>query len=145
MKKFKIYFAFVLVLLMAPVMAIFGQDEVPTIPDWSYLYENFGTLMFSYLGIAAIATFIGEILVRLLKATKKFIKVIVVMIVAVVVAFIGQFTDVGFLADSVWYQTALWGLLAGAAANGVRSGNLLFFKSVVDFILGLILNKEPKE
>jgi hypothetical protein len=104
-----------------------------------------GTLMFSYLGIAAIASFVGEAIIRIIKATKKVVKVIVIMILGIALSFLGQIINVGYLADSVWWQTALWGILSGAAANGIRSSNLIFFKSVVDFIIGLILDREPKE
>jgi len=133
------------VLLFVPIVAVLAQGEVPTIPDWQYLYDNFGSLMFSYLGVAAIASFVGEAVIRIMKLTQKVAKVIVVMVLAVGVSFLGQVINVGYLAESVWYQTALWGLLSGAAANGLRSGNLLFFKSIVEFVIGLILNKEPKE
>jgi len=139
------FFLMAVVLLFVPIVAVLAQGEVPTVPDWQYLYDNFGTLMFSYLGVAAIASFVGEAVIRIMKLTQKVAKVIVVMILAVGVSFLGQVINVGYLAESVWYQTALWGLLSGAAANGLRSGNLLFFKSIVEFVIGIILNKEPKE
>jgi len=145
MKKLKMFFLMAVVLLFVPIVAVLAQGEVPTVPDWQYLYDNFGTLMFSYLGVAAIASFVGEAVIRIMKLTQKVAKVIVVMILAVGVSFLGQVINVGYLAESVWYQTALWGLLSGAAANGLRSGNLLFFKSIVEFVIGIILNKEPKE
>jgi hypothetical protein len=145
MKKLKMFLFFFFALLLLPAAIVLGQDEIPTIPDWQYLYDNFGTLMFSYLGIAAIASFVGEAIIRIIKATKKVVKVIVIMILGIALSFLGQIINVGYLADSVWWQTALWGILSGAAANGIRSSNLIFFKSVVDFIIGLILDREPKE
>jgi len=145
MKKFRTFLLFFFALLLLPAAIVLGQDEIPTIPDWQYLYDNFGTLMFSYLGVAAIASFVGEAVVRIIKATGKAVKVIVIMVLAIALSFLGQIINVGYLAESVWWQTSLWGVLSGAAANGLRSSNLIFFKSVVDFIIGLILSKEPKE
>lgn len=144
-EKFRLHFLFLFALLFLPIIAIFAQGEIPTIPDWQHLYDNFGTLMFSYLGVAAIASFVGEVVVRVIKTEGKVGKVIVVMVLSIAISFLGQIINVGYLAESVWWQTALWGVLSGAAANGLRSGNLLFFKSIVDFVIGLILSKEPKE
>ena len=141
MKRLFVLFTFLLI----GSVVILAQGDVPVIPDWSYLYENFGVLMMTYLGLAAIASFFGEIVIRLIKATKKLLKVIIVMVLAVGLALLGSLINIGFLAEASWWQASLWGLLAGAAANGLNSGNLLFFKSVIEFLIGLILSKEPSE
>jgi len=140
MKKRMLLLIGFLVLMIAPVLS-----QIEVIPDWSYLYENFGVLILTYLGIAAIASFIGEALIRLLKVTKKVLKVTLVMILAVGLALLATVINKGFLAEAPIWQAALWGLLATAAANGLQSGNLLFFKSIIEFFIGWILSKESKE
>ena len=142
MKKRMLLLIGLLVLMIAPVLS---QGEMIVIPDWAYLYDNFGILMGTYLGLAAIASFVGEIVIRLFNTTKKVLKVFIVMFLAVGLAFLGSLINVGFLAEAAWWQAGLWGLLAGAAANGLQSGNLLFFKSVIEFFIGLMLSKEAKE
>ena len=132
-----------LVLLIIPVLAQVG--EVIVIPDTEYLISNFGILMGTFFGIAAIATFVGEILVRLFKMTGKVGKITVVMILAVAVSFLGSCINVGYLAEAPWYEVGVWGLLSGVSAAGLRGTNFLFVKSVVEFLVGLILQKEPKE
>lgn len=140
MKKLILFFALLMGFAFFP---LFGQ-EVPVIPDWEYLYGNFGTLMATFLGVAAIASFVGEILIRLFKMTKKLWKVIVIMILGVGISSLGNLINVGYLAASPWWQTGLWGLLSGVAACGLKSGNILFFKTIVEFIIGLVLSKETK-
>jgi len=141
MKRLMLFIGF-MALLIVPVLS---QEEVPVIPDWAYLYDNFGLLMATYLGIAAIASFAGEILVRLFKLIVKWQKVVVIMVLGVGVSFLGSLINVGYLAEASWWQTGLWGLLSGAIACGLRSGNILFFKSIVEFIISLLLPKEPTE
>lgn len=143
MKK---YFLFIFGLLFFFVGAVLAQTpEVPVIPDVDYLISNFGVLMGTFLGVAAIATFFGELLVRLFKMTGKVGKIVVVMILAVGVSFLGSLVNIGYLAEAPWYQVGIWGLLSGVTAAGLRGTNLLFVKSVVEFLIGLILQKEPKE
>jgi len=137
MKKFILFLLF---LLPAILMA---QDVVPP-TDWQDLYDNYGVFFATYLGIAGVATFLGEPVIRLLKLTVKWQKVAVVSVLAIAVSLFGQFANVGYLADSLWWQTLIWGATAAAAAAGVRSSNLLFIKSVVDFIIDLIIKKEPE-
>jgi len=139
MKKFLFL---VLAFLLVGAGVLIAQDVVvPT--DWQDLYDNYGVFFATYLGIAGVATFLGEPVIRLLKLTVKWQKVAVVSVIAIAVSFFGQFANVGYLADSIWWQTLIWGATAAAAAAGVRSANLLFIKSVVDFIIDLIIKKEP--
>lgn len=143
MKK---YFLFIFGLLFLFVGIVLAQDpEVPVIPDVNYLVSNFGILMGTAVGIAAIASFLGEGLVRLLKMTGKVGKIVVVMVLAVALSFIGGLINIGYLAEAPWWQTGIWGLFSGVVAAGLRGTNLLFFKSIVEFLIGLILKKEPKE
>ena len=142
MKKVMFLIVGLLLILAAP---LFAQD-VPDIPDVQYLIANFGALMLTYTGIAAISSFAAEFLIRLLKATKKYVKVMLVMVFGVGLTFLsGLVFKEGDYALMVWWQKIFWGLLSGAAAAGLRGGNLLFVKSVVDWVIGLLLKKEPSE
>ncbi len=146
MKK---YFVLIFGLLFLFVGMVLAQDpEVPVIPDVDYLISNFGILMLTATGIAAIASFLGEGLVRLFKMTGKVGKIVVVMILAVAFSFIGSLVNIGYLAEAPWWQTGIWGIFSGVVAAGLRGTNLLFFKSVVEFLIGLILsgslNKEKR-
>lgn len=149
MKKLTMLFGF-LVLLIVPllsqdtIVAIPPVNDVPVIPDWLFLTNNFGILMGTFLGIAAIASFVGEALIRLFKTTITAWKVVIVMILAIVLSFVGSVVNLGYLAATPWWQTILWGALSGAAAAGLKSGNILFFKSIIEFVIGLILSKEPR-
>jgi hypothetical protein len=140
MKRLMMLFG-MLVLLFIPILA---QGEVPVIPDMDYLVSNFGALMLTFAGIAAIASFIGEFFIRLIKSTKNLVKIIIVFILAIGLSFLAKVLSMGDYAIMVWWQVGLWGLLSGATASGLRGTNLLFFKSVVEFVIGLILQKEPK-
>ena len=140
-KRFMLLFGF-LVLLIIPVLA---QGEVPEIPDVNYLVANFGILMLTAAGVAAIASFLGEALVRLFKMTGKVGKIIVVIVLAIALSFIGSLVNIGYLAEAPWWQTGIWGIFSGVVAAGLRGTNLLFFKSIVEFLIGLILQKESKE
>jgi len=143
MKK---YFVFIIGLLFLCVGIVLAQDpEVPVIPDVEYLIANFGALMGVFTGIAAIAMFIGEFIIRLIKATKKIVKIIIVFVLAIGLSFLAKVLSMGDYGIMLWWQVLFWGLLSGTAAAGVRGTNLLFLKSVVEFVIGLILSKEPKE
>jgi len=135
MKKF-FMLAITMVLFAVP---LFSQ----TVENWQDLYDNFGTLMLTYGGIAAIATFLGELAIRGLNTVKKLWKVVVVWVIAIAVSFLGSVINVGFLSEAVWYEVILWGCLSGALAGGMRSGNVLFLKTAVEFLLNLVkLKKE---
>lgn len=129
-------------LLLIPVVNLFAQ-EIPIISDWQDLYDNYGIFFATYLGVAGIATFLAELLIRYLQAIKKFWKVTLVVILAVLVSFFGNWINVGYLGEATWWETLLWGGLSAAAASGLRSTNLLFAKTIVDFVVGLIKSKEP--
>ena len=118
-------------------------QDVPVIVDFNDLTSNFGAYVATYLGVAAIASFLGEYVIRLLKSTSKAVKIIVVSVLAIVASFLASVINVGYLADAVWYEAIIMGGLSGATAAGLRGTNLLFFKSVIDFVIGLIKSKEP--
>ena len=75
MKRVLMFIGF-LVLLCVPVLA----QEVPG--NWQDLYDNYGIFLGTYLGIAGIATFLGEYVIRLFNLTKKASKVTAVMLLA---------------------------------------------------------------
>jgi len=142
MKKLMLLLGF-LVLLIVPV---FSRSDVPVIPDVEYLIANFGILMLTFTGIAAIATFLAELFIRVVKTTKKAVKIAFVLVMGVGLTFLSAviFKEGDYVA-MLWWQKVFWGLLSGAAAAGLRSTNLLWVKAAVEFLIGLILKKEPKE
>lgn len=138
MKRLMIFFMF----LFAGTIGLLAQ-ELPVPEDWADLYNNYGVFFGTYLGIAGLTTFLSEYVVRLLRLSTKFLKVLFVCIIAVGLSFIGMWLSIGYLAEALWWETLLWGGLSAATAAGLRSGNLLFAKTVVDFLIGLIKMKEP--
>ena len=139
MKKRMLLLIGLLVLMIAPVFS----QTVPA--DWADLYNNYGVFFATYLGIAGVAMFLGEFVIRLLKLTQKTQKIIAIWVLAVIVAFVGMVINIGFLAEATWWETIIWGLFAGVAANGIWTSNLVFLKTIVEFLIGLIKAKEPKE
>jgi hypothetical protein len=127
--------------LLTPFV-LFAQEVVPP-ESWADLYENYGAFFGTYLGIAGIATFVSEYVIRLIKLTARVQKVIVVVLLAIGVSFLSMWWNIGYLAEATWWETALWGGLSAAAAAGLRSANLLFAKTIVDFIINYIKSKEP--
>ena len=119
---------------------LFGQEVIPP-EGWGDLYENYGEFFLTYLGVAGIAMFLGEYVIRLLRATQKWQKVTLIFILAVGVSFIGNGINIGYLAEATWYETILWGVLSGVAANGLFSSNLLWLRSGVEYTISLIKKK----
>jgi len=138
MKKRVLLLVAFLALLLVPVFS----QTVPA--SWQDLYENYGVFLATYLGIAGVAMFLGEFVIRLLKLTTKFTKVVAVWVLAVGVSFLGMAINVGYLAEATWWETLMWGMLSGVAANGLFGANIAFLKTAVEFIIGLIKAKEPK-
>ena len=127
---------------------LFAQEngELPEIPDVQYLVANFGVLMLTFTGIAAISSFLAEFFIRLVKTTSKYVKIAFVLVMGVGLTFLsGLIFKEGDYALMIWWQKILWGLLSGAAAAGLRGTNLLWVKSMVEFVIGLLLKKEPSE
>lgn len=121
---------------------LFGQEVVPP-ESWGDLYENYGTFFLTYLGVAGIAMFLGEYVIRLLKATVKWQKVVLVTILAVGVSFVGNLINIGYLAEATWWETILWGLLSGIVASGIWSGNILWLKSALEYLISFLKKKIP--
>jgi hypothetical protein len=136
-------FLFITVLLLFAGVGVVLAQDIPEIPDWQDLYDNYGIYFATYLGVAGIAMFLGEIVIRLLKLSAKWTKVAAVWILAMAISLIGNYVlNVGYLAEATWWETLLWGALSGVAANGFFSGNILFLKSLVEWLIGF-LKKEP--
>ena len=132
-----------LVLVLLISIGIFAQDiEIPA--DFVDLYENYKFFFATYLGIAGVATFLGEYVIRLLKAAIKWQKVAIVSVVAISISLLARLIGIGFLGEASFLIVVIWGGLAAATAAGLRGTNLLFVKSMVDFVVGLLLQKEPK-
>lgn len=128
-----------LILLFSGLL-LFGQDVVPP-ANWQDLYDNYGVFFASYLGIAGVAMFIGEILIRIIKPDKKWLKILIVFVLAIAISFVGNLINIGYLAESTWYETILWGSLSGVAANGLWSSNLAFLKTLVELLASIIKKK----
>ena len=128
-----------LLMLIGLLVLIFVPVFCQTVPaDWLDLYENYGVFFATYLGIAGIACFLGEYVIRLLKLDTKLKKVTAVWLLAILVSFFGSLVNIGFLSEATWWETLLWGALAGVAANGIWASNLLFLKQIMEFLIGLI-------
>lgn len=132
------------VLLMVTGIVAFGQSDVVIPSDWSDLYNNYGVYFATAGGVAGIAAFLGELVIRWLKLLVKWQKVLVVWVLAVVASFVGAFVlNVGYLAEATWWETVIWGVFSGLLANGIWSSNALFIKSILEFLVGLIKAKQP--
>jgi hypothetical protein len=136
-----------LILFLALFLGFTGiilAQDVPVIPNFQDLIDNYGTYVATYLGIAGIGSFFAELLIRWRQIVKKWIKVTLLVVCTLAVAFITSLINIGYMADFPMWQVALEGGLAAAAAAGLRSTNLLFVKTIVDFLVGLIkAKKEP--
>ena len=133
---------FLLVLLIAP-FALLAQDTIPIPDDFGDLVSNYGTFFATYLGLAGIAMFLGEFVIRILKVAVKWQKVVIVFAIALIGAVVSNVGNFGFLAEANWWETVLWGALSGVAANGLFSGNWLWLKTLVEMVIGF-LKKEPE-
>lgn len=135
MKKF-----ILLLITLSMGLNLFSQEVIPP-NSWSDLYENYSTFLLSYAGIAGVAMFLGESLIRLLKATVKWQKVTIVIIIAIIVSFIGNLVNIGYLAEATWWETILWGILSGIAATGLWSSNLAGLKNILEYLVSFIKKK----
>ena len=148
MKKVRMFFIFFISFLVTPAAMLLAQatPEVPEIPDVQYLIANFGVLMLTFTGIAAVAQFVAEFLIRVVQATKKWVKIVFVMVLGVGLSFLsGLIFKESDYALMLWWQKIFWGLLSGAAASGLRDQNLAGLKSIVEFLIGLILSGSLKK
>lgn len=141
MKKF----IALLVLLIAPMFVLLAQEEIPIPDDISDLVVNYPVFFATYLGLAGVAMFLGEFVIRILKISVKWQKVVVTFLLALIAAVVSNFGNFGFLAEATWIETGLWGLLAGVLANGFFSGNFLWLKTLVEWLIGFLVKKEPVE
>ena len=140
MKKLIMFCSF---LLLGTIALLAQEPDVPV--SWQDLYDNYGVFFATYLGMAGIVTFLGEYVIRLLKLTTKFLKVLFITLLSVGLSFLASAIGIGFLNGAEWWIVLLQGGLIAVAASGVRGTNLLFVKTVVDFVIGLIATKEPKK
>lgn len=129
-----------ILLAMFIAIPIFAQE---TVEGWGHLFENYEIFLGTYVGIAAIASFLGEYVIRLVKATKNWQKIGIVAVFAIAVSFFGSVVNVGYLSESNWITTVLWGGLSACLAAGMRAGNVLFFKVAVEWVINFLAKKEP--
>lgn len=141
MKKLILKSLAVLVLLLAPAWMAFGQAvEIPIPEDVTQVFD----FLASYLTIAGLAMFIGEFVIRWLKANERWQKVVIVWVLSIGCSLLSMAISVGYLSDAIWWEAAVWGVLSGVAANGFFGGNILFLKSIVEWVIGYLKAKEPK-
>ncbi len=127
-----------LVLLLVGTVGVIAQ---PT--DWADLYNNYGVYFATAGGIAGIAAFLGELVIRLLKFVKDWQKIATVWVIAVAASFVGAFVlNVGFLAEASLWETVIWGVFSGLLANGIWSSNVAFIKTILEFLVGLVKAKQ---
>lgn len=131
-----------LVLLLVGTLGAIAQDVVIP-PDWADLYENYGVYFATASGVAGIAAFLGELVIRYTKLAIKWQKVSVIWVLAIAASFVGAFVlNVGYLAEATWWETTIWGAFSGLLANGIWSSNALFLKSILEFFVSLIKAKQ---
>jgi hypothetical protein len=139
MKRIIMFFSF----LLLGTFVLFAQEpDVPS--NWQDLYDNYLLYFGGYLGMAGIVTFLAEYVIRLLKLSTKFLKILFVALISVGLSFLASAVNIGFLGGAEWWVVLLQSGLITAAAAGLRGANLLFVKTIVDFVIGLIASKEPK-
>jgi len=139
MKRLIMFFSF----LLLGTFVLLGQEpDVPS--NWQDLYDNYLLYAAGYLGMAGVVTFLAEYVIRLLKLSTKFLKILFVAIISVGLSFLVSVIGIGFLGGADWWVVLLQAGLITAAAAGLRGGNLLFVKTIVDFVIGWIATKEPK-
>jgi len=132
---------FVLIGILALlIMPLFGQVEVPD--NWQDLYDNYGVFFATYLGVAGVAMFLGEFVLRFIKELKKWQKVAIIWVLAIGVSFFGNGVNIGYLAEATWWETLIWGAFSGLVANGIWSSNLAFLKTIVEFLIGMLKAKQ---
>ena len=132
-----------LVLLLFAAIGLQAQDVI-VVPDLGSLVDNYGIYLATVGGIAGIASFLGELVIRYTKLAVKWQKVAVIWVFAVGAAFVGNYAlNVGFLAEASLWETALWGVFSGLVANGIWSSNVAFIKSFLEFLVNLIKTKVP--
>jgi hypothetical protein len=138
--KMKHLLSLLVLLLVGTVVAIAQDVVIP--PDWADLYENYGVYFATAGGIAGIAAFLGELVIRYAKLAVKWQKIAVVWVLAVVASYVGAFVfNVGYLAEASWWEAGIWGVFSGLLANGIWSSNALFLKSILEFFVDLIKAK----
>lgn len=141
MKVTNILKGILLTLLMLIPVGLIAQVVVP---NWADLYDNYGIYFATVGGVAGIAAFLGELVIRWTKLALKWQKIAVVWVLAVAASFVGAFVlNVGYLAEASWWETAIWGLFSGLLANGIWASNVAFIKSILEFLVGLIKAKQP--
>lgn len=114
MKKFLV-FALLMAFIAVPV---FSQDvEPPT--GWLEVIENFSSWFGLFAGLAALGTFVSGFFNGLLKVTNGFVRQLIAWAVCILLALLGNLVNLGFLAESGWLITVIYGLGAGLAANGI--------------------------
>lgn len=138
MKRFILLFS----LVVTPIF-LMAQDVVPVIPDWGAAYEGFFTYMATWVGVAALAMFVGEVIIRIASVVNKFLKKAIIIVLAIGISFIGMAANIGFLAESPWWEAALSGVASGLIASGIWTQNFAFLRSLVEMLISFLKSKEP--
>ena len=108
------FFAF---MLLVPV-AIFAQEPVVNPPtNWLELFASINVWLGSLAGVSAVTVFLAAVLNTLFN-TRGFWKQVIAWLVAIVIIVIGNFANIGFMAELNWVNTIIYGVAAGFVSNG---------------------------
>jgi len=129
----KVLFLFVALFALLP---LFGQEiEPPT--SWVDLIGNLDVYLGALGGLAAASVFITGAFNGLFNITKSWVRQLVSWLVPIVIAVIvGNFLNVGFLAEEPFFIAILYGLGAGLVSNGLF--DVGFVNTLIKWIEGLI-------
>ena len=122
MKKFM----FVLFMMFVSI-PIFAQDVAPP-ANWLDLFANINVWLGTLAGVAAVTVFLSAAVNTLLKTTG-FVKQLIAWIISILLLVLGNFVNMGFMAELTWLNTLIYGVAAGFIANGIF--DIAFIKMVL--------------
>ena len=103
-------------MLVTPLLLVAQVIEPPA--NWLDLLANIDKWLGTIAGISAATIFIAAFLNKVLK-TVGFFKQLVAWGVSILLLVIGNFANMGFMAELSWLHTIIYGVAAGFVANGI--------------------------
>jgi hypothetical protein len=119
----------VLMLVLLTVSSVLGYQE--------------SSLMFTTFGALVAATYGLTELYKTIKNLPKFLIQVGSWALGILLALSGWQLDLGFLAELLWYESALYGFGASLVANSVFDSETVQF--LITFISSLFKKKEVEE
>jgi len=107
---------FLFLLMVIAIPAIAQEIEPPT--NWLDLFANINIWLGSLAGVAAVTVFLAAVVNTLFGFTG-FLKQLTAWIIAIILLVVGNFVNMGFMAELNWFHTIIYGLAAGFVANGI--------------------------